>query len=111
MGGAWSQRRLGKDRLSYHHMEYRRIKVTNEVGLHARPAALFVKESGLFKSDIRVRNATTDSDWVDAKSILSVLTLGVEKDHEIEITAQGSDETQAATALEKLVRTDLAGKL
>ena len=30
-------------------MEYRRIKVTNEVGLHARPAALFVKESGLFK--------------------------------------------------------------
>jgi hypothetical protein len=37
--------------------------------------------------------------------------LGVEKDDEIEITAQGSDETSAVTALEKLVRTDLAGKL
>ena len=92
-------------------MEYRRIKVTNEVGLHARPAALFVKEAGLFKSDVRVRNGTTDSDWVDAKSILSVLTLGVEKGHEIEITAEGLDETQAARALEKLIHTGLAGKL
>jgi phosphocarrier protein HPr len=92
-------------------MEYRCIKVTNDVGLHARPAALFVKEVGLFKSDIRIRNATTDSDWADAKSILSVLTLGVEKGHEIEITAEGSDEIQAATALEKLIRTDLADEL
>lgn len=87
------------------------LRVTNQVGLHARPAALFVSEAARYASDIRVRNATGNSGWVDAKSILSVLTLGVEKDHEIEITAEGADEAEAAAALEQLIDTDFAGKL
>jgi len=91
-------------------MKQTRVQVLNAVGLHARPAALFVAEAKRFASKILVRNATGNSGWVDAKSILSVLTLGVEQHHEIEIRAEGSDEEQAAAALERLIVTDFAGK-
>ena len=40
---------------------------------------------------------------MDAKSILSVLTLGVEKDHEIELSAEGEDEVQAVQSLRELI--------
>jgi len=88
-----------------------RLRVVNAAGLHARPAAVFVAETSKFASTIRVRNATTNSAWTNAKSILSVLTLGVEPQHEIELTADGPDEEQAATALAGLITSDFAGKL
>ncbi len=87
-----------------------RLTVTNQVGLHARPAALFVGEAAAFAAEVRVRNVTAESGWVDAKSILSVLTLGVEQDHEIEITAEGADEAEAAATLERLIASDFAGR-
>lgn len=90
-------------------MKRLRLRVANAVGLHARPAAIFVGEANRFTSQIRVRNATTNTSWVDAKSILSVLTLGVEQDHEIEITTDGPDEEQAAVELEHLISTDFGG--
>ena len=80
--------------------------VINEVGLHARPAALFVQAAGLYKSRIKVRNATSDREFVDAKSILGVLILCVKKDHMIEITTEGEDEIEAAAALKRLVESD-----
>ncbi len=87
-------------------MEEGRVKVVNEVGLHARPAAIFVVNAARFKSKIRVHNATKDSKWVDAKSILGILTLGVEKDHEIEITAEGPDEAEAVSQIITLIKND-----
>ena len=89
-------------------MEKGRVKVVNEVGLHARPAALFVAKAASFKSDIRIHNATKDGKWVSAKSILGVLTLGVEKDHEIEITAEGADEAEAVKQIIALIENDFA---
>jgi len=89
-------------------MEQLCVQVINEVGLHARPAAMFVNTASRFKSKIRVRNVTTDGKWVDAKSILSVLTLGVEKDHEIELTAEGPDEAEAVATIGELIRSDFA---
>ncbi len=91
-------------------MDQLRIQVVNEVGLHARPAALFVSTASRFQSKIRVRNATRDSKWVDAKSILGVLTLGVEKDHEVELTAEGPDETEAVATISGLIRSDFTAK-
>jgi len=88
-----------------------RIRVTNEVGLHARTAAVFAAEAARFASAIGVRSLARDSGPVDGKSILTVLTLGVEQGHEIEITAEGPDEDAAAAALETLIRTDFAGRL
>lgn len=87
-------------------MEQLRIRVINEVGLHARPAALFVNAAKSSKSKVRVRNVTTDSKWADAKSILGVLTLGVEKDHEIELTAEGPDEVETLARIGELIRND-----
>ena len=86
------------------------LKVINEVGLHARPAAIFVKESNRYQSTIRVRNLTSQSRWTDAKSILGVLTLGVEKDHEVELQIEGPDEDQAAVNLSELIITNFTGK-
>ena len=82
------------------------LPVRAEVGLHARPAAVFVQQAGHFNSEIRVRNMTTQSEWADAKSILSVLTLGVEQDHEIEIEVNGPDEAEAMEALTTLIDSD-----
>lgn len=87
-------------------METFQVKVINEVGLHARPAAMFVKKAYQFHSEILVRNLTADSDWVNAKSILEVLTLGVQQNHDIEVSTEGPDEVKAAKALELLVQTD-----
>lgn len=91
-------------------MQTIRLKVMNAVGLHARPASEFVKMAAKFKSGISIRNLTRESESADAKSILSVLTLGVEKDHEIELTAEGVDEMQAIQNLRELIETDFAGK-
>lgn len=77
--------------------------LTNAVGLHARPAALFVQTAARYASTITVRNVTRGTPAVNAKAILSVLTLGAEKGHTIEVVVDGPDEEEAATALESLV--------
>ncbi len=82
------------------------ITVTNKVGLHARPAADFVKTAGKFKSKINVKNLTEESDTVNAKSILKVLTIGVAENHQVEITAEGEDEEAAIAALEALIQSN-----
>ncbi len=84
------------------------LKITNPVGLHARPAALFVQTAGQFKADIRVRNLTRDTPFVDAKSILGVLGLGVAQEHEIEVVASGEDAPEAIAALRALVESDFS---
>lgn len=84
------------------------IVVRHEVGLHARPAASFVRLAASFPCEIFVRNLTTNSQPVNAKSILGVLTLGVSQDHRIGLEAQGPGAEEALAALLKLVETDFA---
>jgi phosphotransferase system HPr (HPr) family protein len=79
------------------------LTINHSVGLHARPAAQFVQTASQFESEITVANKTKESDPVNAKSILSVLTLGVHQGFEIEITADGADAGDALKALEQLV--------
>lgn len=74
--------------------------VTHDVGLHARPAALFVQTAKKFESDIIVKAGDRE---VDAKSILSIITLGVNQGTEIRIYAQGIDAKQALDELKNLV--------
>lgn len=80
--------------------------IQNEVGLHARPAALFVQTAAKFKAKIKVRNATRGTPFIDAKSILSVLGLAVAKGHEIEVTAEGEDEETALVTIARLIEGD-----
>lgn len=82
--------------------------IVNEVGLHARPAAQFVQLAAKFKSDVKLRNQDSNSDWVNAKSILSVLTLGVGKGQTVEVLVEGEDEAAAADALRQLVESDFS---
>jgi phosphotransferase system HPr (HPr) family protein len=82
--------------------------IENEVGLHARPAALFVQTAAKFKSKVLVKNNTRGTPYVDAKSILSVMGLGVSKGHRIEIAFEGIDEETALTALTRLIDSDFA---
>lgn len=84
-------------------MEKLLITVEHSVGLHARPAAQFVQTANSFESDITIKNQTSDTDPVNAKSILSVLTLGVHQGYEIEIVTEGEDEKEALAALKVLI--------
>lgn len=84
-------------------MKIAQVTVTDPVGLHARPAALFVKLSNEFRADIRIRNLSDSGEWVDAKSILSMLTAAVKQNDRIEIQAEGADEEAAVEKLEALV--------
>lgn len=86
--------------------EHLEIQVRNPVGLHARPASLFVRTAAKFASQIMVQNKTTDSRAVNAKSILGVLTLGVLQNHAILIAASGDDAHQAIQELKALIESD-----
>lgn len=84
--------------------------IMNESGLHARPASDFVMEASSYKSDIYIRNGSVSSEWVDAKSILSILGLGVESNHKIEIKAEGDDEVEAIQNLKALLEKNINEK-
>ncbi len=77
------------------------LTVQHKVGLHARPAAMFVQTAKQFDCDIRVTHGDREA---NARSILNVLTLGAEQGAEITICAQGVDADQALATLETLVR-------
>jgi phosphotransferase system HPr (HPr) family protein len=75
------------------------LTIRNKVGLHARPAALFVQTAGKFKSTITVKNGDLRA---NGKSILNVLTLGVTSGSVVTVIADGEDAEQALKALEEL---------
>ena len=77
------------------------VTIRNKVGLHARPAALFVQEANKFKSAITVGKG--DGKEVNAKSILSILGLGVDCGSVIRIRAEGEDAENALQAFQALV--------
>ncbi len=78
-----------------------RLVVENRLGLHARPAALFVQTAGRFQSDIRVARAR-DSRQVNAKSFNAVAALGIRQYDEIVVSATGVDAADALAALQRL---------
>ncbi len=77
--------------------------IKNKTGLHARPAATFATAAAKFKARISVKNLDTDSSEANAKSIVSVLTLGMSKDTKIRITADGEDAEEAICMLLSLI--------
>lgn len=74
--------------------------IQNELGLHARAAAHFVKIANRFRSSISVHK---DSVAVNGKSIMGVLMLAAAKGTAITIEAEGSDAQQAVAALGELI--------
>jgi phosphocarrier protein HPr len=76
------------------------IAIVNPLGLHARAAARFVHTASAFASRIRVGCAGRE---MDGKSIMGLLLLAASQGTTITITADGSDEAEALTALTTLV--------
>ncbi len=74
--------------------------VRNKVGLHARPAVLFVQTAQGFQSDIRVLK---DGKEGNAKSFKAILALAVNQNDKVVVRAEGPDAEQALIALTKLV--------
>ena len=78
----------------------REMEILNRFGIHARPAALFVKTAAQFVCDITVENSGTS---VSGKSIMGLLTLEGHEGSVLRVTARGADAKEALDALEDLV--------
>ena len=84
--------------------------ITDENGIHARPAGLFVKAASGFQSDIQIgKNGKNGKNGktADAERLFGVMGLGVKKQDEIVVTAEGPDEEQAAKELESFLKANL----
>jgi phosphocarrier protein HPr len=80
------------------------VTVGSKSGLHARPAAIVVQKAKEFQSTVTFSKGEKT---VNAKSLLSVLTLGAELGHQIHVTISGSDAASAMEALVPLLEKDL----
>lgn len=76
--------------------------VANKLGLHARPACLFVQKAGEFRSEILLKSSSS-RETADGKSLMSVLMLAAVCGSELTITAEGEDAPEALAALIQLI--------
>lgn len=74
--------------------------ILNKLGIHARPAAQFVKTSNRFDADVRVEK---DGEEVDGKSIMGLMMLAAGHGSVITVTAEGLDADAAVAAIEDLI--------
>ena len=79
------------------------VEITNESGLHARPATAFTQLAAKYASKVTI---AANGKTADAKSILTVLTLGATKGTSVTLTADGADEDDALAALSEFLTTN-----
>jgi phosphotransferase system HPr (HPr) family protein len=78
-----------------------KVKLINQLGLHARAAAQLVRLASSFQSSIQLMR-TDNRVMAEAKSILSVLTLAAAKGTELELKVDGEDEQEAFRAITEI---------
>ena len=83
------------------------LVIRNQLGLHARACALFVKTAARFRSHVFV---SRDDLEVNGKSIMGVMMLAAEEGATIKVRAEGEDERETLTALEELVAGKFGGE-
>ncbi|MCD7036103.1 phosphocarrier protein HPr [Metabacillus sp. GX 13764] len=88
-------------------MAEKTFKVTAETGIHARPATVLVQTASRFDADV---NLEYNGKTVNLKSIMGVMSLGIAKDSDIKITANGSDEAEAIAAIEETMKNEGLGE-
>ena len=81
-------------------MKTREVVITNDSGLHARPATFFIQKANCYKCSIYVEK---DDRKVNAKSLLGVLSLGIAKGMTVKLSADGQDEEAAIDGLVSLI--------
>ncbi len=77
------------------------VRVDNELGIHARSAALFAKVANEYEAEVTVEKGT---DQINGKSIMGLLMLAAAKGSQIKIIAQGPDAAEALRATSELVK-------
>jgi phosphotransferase system HPr (HPr) family protein len=82
------------------------LLITHPVGLHARPATIFVKTAAQFSSKIWIEHGDKKG---NAKSILQVLSMGADNGSTIKLSAEGEDAQAALNALKELVESNFGG--
>ncbi len=78
----------------------RRVTVTNPEGLHARPAGRLVKLLSGVKSSVTIKYKGKE---INAKSVLSVMALGIDPGEEVEVIIEGEDAEQAWRIVEGVI--------
>ena len=86
-------------------MATRTVTIASSVGLHARPASLFVQAAG--ESGLAIEIGRPGDESVDATSILGVMALGAKHGEEVVLTAEGEGADEALDALVALLSRDL----
>ena len=81
-------------------MIVKKVKILNSMGVHARPAAQFVKIASRFKSDVYISKNNRE---VNGKSIMGVMMLAAEMGSELMLKVDGKDQNRAMEALVELV--------
>ncbi|MDY3908241.1 MAG: HPr family phosphocarrier protein [Eubacterium sp.] len=81
-----------------------RYVITDEQGIHARPAGMFVKEAAACNCNVTI---SKDGKEADAKRILAVMSLGVKKGDEIVLKTDGEDEESALEKLSAFLKENL----
>lgn len=79
-------------------------EIKDELGLHARPAGLLVKESAKWKSTVTLDNGTKKA---DARRIMGIMGMGVKKGHTITVSVEGEDEAACAEAMKAFFEANL----
>ena len=78
--------------------------VKDELGIHARPAGMLVKEVKNFQSKVTLEK---DGKSVDASRLMAVMGMGVKKDQTVTVTVEGDDEDAACEAIKAFFETNL----
>lgn len=86
-------------------MTKRDVTITNNIGLHARPATFFIQKANSYKSLVWIEK---EDRKINAKSLLGVLSLGIAQGMTVTLIADGADETEAVNGLFDLVNTGFA---
>ena len=80
-------------------MVAKEVKITNEQGLHMRPAGVFAKEMTKFKCNVTIDIA---GKRINAKSLVNIIAACIKKDAEITFECEGADEEAALAKMEEL---------
>jgi phosphocarrier protein HPr len=80
-------------------MTEKKVTIKNRAGIHARPAAMLVQTANQFDSEIIFEK---DSERINGKSIMGIITLGATYESEVSIIAEGEDEQEAVDAIAAL---------
>lgn len=89
--------------MSESHIVKKALTVKNKLGLHARPAALFVQIANKYDAQISVKKG---EQLVNGKSIMGIMMLAASRGSKIYIIAEGDDAHKAVEELERLVTSE-----